>query len=97
MVAEIEARAEDERVSSIYKFQLRHREGRLLVVNVSITPLLGKDGERLGRLILVDDVSQRARLEDQLMQTEKLTALGLLAAGVPHEVHTHPAAIANNN
>ncbi len=63
MVMEIEARAADEHVSSIYKFQLRNRDGRLLVVNVSITPLLGKDGQRLGRLILVDDVSQRARLK----------------------------------
>ncbi len=95
LVAEIAARAADEHVSGIYKFHLRNRAGRMLVVNVSIAPLVGKAGERIGRLILLDDISQRVRLEEQMVQTEKLTSLGLLAAGVAHEVNTPLAVISN--
>ena len=95
LVAEVMARATDEHVSGIYKFHLHSHSGRRLVVNASIAPLVGKTGERLGRLILLDDITQRIRLEEQMVQTEKLTSLGLLAAGVAHEVNTPLAVISN--
>ena len=95
LAAEVAARAESEHVSGIYKFHLRARGGRHLVVNASMAPLLGKDGARLGRLILLDDITQRVRMEEQMLQNEKLTSLGLLAAGVAHEVNTPLAVISN--
>jgi two-component system, NtrC family, sensor kinase len=64
-------------------------------LNVSITPLVSKSSERIGRLLLFDDVTQRERMEEQMSQTEKLTSLGLLAAGVAHEVNTPLAVISN--
>lgn len=96
LAAEIASRSSiDGHVSGIYKFPLNARGGRRLIVNVSIAPLVGKDGARLGRLILLDDITQRVRLEEQILQTEKLTSLGLLAAGVAHEVNTPLAVISN--
>jgi two-component system, NtrC family, sensor kinase len=95
LVAEIAARAAGDHVSGIYKFRLNTRGGRQLVINASIAPLVGKNSARLGRLILLDDITQRVRLEEQMVQTEKLTSLGLLAAGVAHEVNTPLAVISN--
>jgi len=95
LVGEIAVRAASDHVSGIYKFHLNTRVGQHLVINASIAPLVGKSGTRLGRLILLDDITQRVRLEEQMLQTEKLTSLGLLAAGVAHEVNTPLAVISN--
>ncbi|HUI52886.1 MAG TPA: ATP-binding protein [Terriglobales bacterium] len=94
LVQEISSRGETEQVTGIYKQRLQH-QGRSMVLNVSITPLVSKAGERIGRLLLFDDVTQRERMEEQMTQTEKLTSLGLLAAGVAHEVNTPLAVISN--
>ncbi|HWY44388.1 MAG TPA: ATP-binding protein [Candidatus Sulfotelmatobacter sp.] len=94
LAAEIVARGDEEQVTGIYKQRLQH-QGKSLTLNVSITPLVSKAGERIGRLLLFDDVTQRDRMEEQMSQTEKLTSLGLLAAGVAHEVNTPLAVISN--
>src|SRR5215470_9943769 len=94
LVQEISTRGDTEKVTGIYKHRFQH-QGRPVVLNVSITPLVGKSGERIGRLLLFDDVTQRERMEEQMSQTEKLTSLGLLAAGVAHEVNTPLAVISN--
>jgi PAS domain S-box-containing protein len=94
LASEIVARKDEEQITGIYKQRLDY-QGRSLTLNISITPLVSKSGERIGRLILFDDITQRERMEEQMTQTEKLTSMGLLAAGVAHEVNTPLAVISN--
>jgi signal transduction histidine kinase len=62
-------------------------------LNIAIAPLVSKDQEQIGRLIILDDVTDRAELEQRLVQADKLSSIGLLAAGVAHEVNTPLAVI----
>jgi PAS domain S-box-containing protein len=62
-------------------------------VNVAIAPLVSKDQQRIGRLIIFDDITERSELEQRLIQADKLSSIGLLAAGVAHEVNTPLAVI----
>ncbi len=95
-------------IHNIYKFVLKavHVNGnstasiggaagprRETTLNLAIAPLVSKEQRQIGRLIIFDDVTDRAELEQRLVQADKLSSIGLLAAGVAHEVNTPLAVI----
>ena len=66
---------------------------REITLNIAIAPLVSKDLKQIGRLIIFDDITERSELERSLVQADKLSSIGLLAAGVAHEVNTPLAVI----
>jgi PAS domain S-box-containing protein len=82
-------------VHHLYKFPLTTRAGEQRTVNIAIAPLLSRDFVSVGRIILVDDITERVSLETQLAQADKLSSIGLLAAGVAHEINTPLAVISS--
>jgi PAS domain S-box-containing protein len=62
--------------------------------NVTVQPIY--DGSfRIGGMIIIDDVTEQEKLREQMVLSEKLASIGLLAAGVAHEINNPLETIRN--
>ncbi|MBA4183984.1 MAG: PAS domain S-box protein [Acidobacteria bacterium] len=75
-------------IRNAYKMLTTNRQGKTLVLNVAVAPLRSISNNQTGAIIVLENVTSRIKLEETLQQSEKLSSIGLLAAGVAHEVNT---------
>ncbi|KIH77002.1 His Kinase A (phospho-acceptor) domain-containing protein [Geoalkalibacter ferrihydriticus] len=61
------------------------RQGRVMTVRLALVPLLAQ-AETKGRILTVEDLTERVNMREHLERMERLASLGRLSAGIAHEI-----------
>ncbi len=73
----------------------RAKNGRLIEVSLTVSPIKDEQGRVIGASKILRDISSRKRIEQSLLQAEKIAATGRMAATIAHEVNNPLAAVMN--
>jgi PAS domain S-box-containing protein len=75
---------------------LIHRDGRLVVFETSGGPIVDSNGALQGYSGIARDVTERKKIEEELLRAQKLESLGVLAGGIAHDFNNLLTAILGN-
>jgi PAS domain S-box-containing protein len=78
-----------------YETRRMHKNGEAVEVSLTISPIRDFDGRVIGSSKIARDISGRKRMEQVLIQSEKLAVTGRMAATIAHEINNPLDAVMN--
>jgi PAS domain S-box-containing protein len=78
-----------------YQTERRRKDGSLVSVMLSVSPLRDRKGTVIGASAIARDVTSQIRAEQALQRSEKLATAGRLTAAIAHEINNPLEAITN--
>lgn len=78
-----------------YETRRQRKDGQMVHISLTISPIRDADGRIVGVSKIARDITDRRRTEAALIQSERLAAIGRMAATIAHEVNNPLEAILN--
>jgi two-component system, NtrC family, sensor kinase len=79
-----------------YELIFVKKDGSRVPLMVFSSPIRDEQGNFKGALVIMSDITERKTLESQLLQSQKMEAVGQLAAGIAHEINTPTQYVTDN-
>jgi PAS domain S-box-containing protein len=73
-----------------------HKDGKRIPVSLTMSPLRDESGTIIGVSQIMRDITEQKEMEQQLLQTQKLESLGVLAGGLAHDFNNLLTGIMGN-
>jgi PAS domain S-box-containing protein len=69
------------------ELELVKKNGDVFPVILTVNKFMDKEGQLSGYVFMAKDITERRKLEHEIIQSEKLAAIGKLSAGIAHEIN----------
>lgn len=79
-----------------YQTSLTNDEGQDIHLGFSISPLTDPEGSLIGHTLIFQDITRFKEMEEQMKRYDKMAAIGLLAAGMAHEIRNPLASLSGS-
>ena len=65
--------------------RFRRKNGSEFPVSIIASSVLDSNGQQMGSIWIIQDISERSKVEEELLKEEKLESVGILAGGIAHD------------
>jgi two-component system, NtrC family, sensor histidine kinase PilS len=79
-----------------YETLLTNHDGRKIYLGFSISPLTDPEGSLIGHTLIFQDITKFKEMEEQMKRVDKMAAVGVLAAGMAHEIRNPLASLSGS-
>jgi PAS domain S-box-containing protein len=76
--------------------KLISKNGTEIIIASSGSPIMGQNGEILGVVLVLRDITEKRKIEEELLRMNKIESVGVLAGGIAHDFNNILAAILGN-
>jgi PAS domain S-box-containing protein len=74
----------------------RRKDGSLVEVSLTLSPVFDDRGAVVATAAIARDITQRKRMQEQLLISDRMVSIGMLAAGVAHEINNPLSSVMAN-
>jgi len=84
------------RIGHVDSEVLINKDGKELVLSHTSSPVRDHDGQLIGVIVVFRDITEKQKVEDELLRSRKLESIGVLAGGIAHDFNNFLTAVLGN-